>query len=231
MVLKSWRTSRYLFVTTTKAISVLLVEDHEVTRVGLRSLLREYEHLSIVGEAETVREAVALAAKLKPDVILMDIRLRDGTGFDACRGIQKLGIESRVLFLTSFADDDVLFEAITCGADGYLLKEINSQSLVNAIENVAAGKSILDPSVTRRVLARLKQVGVPGPADDRISKLSPQELRIVSLVAEGKTNKEIAVALGLSDKTVKNYLSNAMEKLNTSRRSQTAALYIQHGRR
>ena len=218
-------------MTTAKPISVLLVEDHEVTRVGLRSLLRAFDHLNIVGEAETVGDAVQQAGKLKPDVVLMDIRLRDGTGFDACRGIQKLGIETRVLFLTSFADDDVLFEAIASGADGYLLKEINSQSLVSAIENVAAGKSILDPAVTRRVLARVKHVGAPGPADDRISKLSPQELRIVSLVAEGKTNKEIAVALGLSDKTVKNYLSNAMEKLNTSRRSQTAALFIQHGRR
>src|SRR5436190_5749620 len=218
-------------MTTTKAITVLLVEDHEVTRVGLRSLLRAFEHLDIVGEAETVNDAISQAGKLKPDVILMDIRLRDGTGFDACRAIQKLGIESRVLFLTSFADDDVLFEAIASGADGYLLKEINSQSLVDAISNVAAGKSILDPAVTRRVLARIKHVGGPRPVDDRISKLSPQELRIVSLVAEGKTNKEIAVALGLSDKTVKNYLSNAMEKLNTNRRSQTAAMYIQHGKR
>ena len=217
--------------TTENPISILLVEDHEVTRVGLRSLLRGFEHLSIVGEAETVVDAVALAGKLKPDVVLMDIRLRDGTGFDACRTMQKQGLESRVLFLTSFADDDVLFEAIACGADGYLLKEINSQSLVNAIESVAAGKSILDPAVTRRVLARVKHVGAPGPADDRISKLSPQEFRIVSLVAEGKTNKEIAAVLGLSDKTVKNYLSNAMEKLNTNRRSQTAALFIQHGKR
>jgi two-component system, NarL family, response regulator DevR len=217
--------------TNQKPITILLVEDHEVTRVGLRSLLRGFDHLNITGEAETVAEAVSLAGKLKPDVVLMDIRLRDGTGFDACRAIQKLGIDSRVLFLTSFADDDVLFEAIACGADGYLLKEINSQSLVNAIESVAAGKSILDPAVTRRVMARVKHVGGPGPADDRISKLSPQEFRIVSLVAEGKTNKEIAAVLGLSDKTVKNYLSNAMEKLNTSRRSQTAAMFIQHGKR
>lgn len=217
--------------TTENPISILLVEDHEVTRVGLRSLLRGFDHLNIVGEAETVVEAVTQAAKLKPDVVLMDIRLRDGTGFEACRTMQKQGLESRVLFLTSFADDDVLFEAIACGADGYLLKEINSQSLVNAIESVAAGKSILDPAVTRRVLARVKHVGAPGPADDRISKLSPQEFRIVSLVAEGKTNKEIAAVLGLSDKTVKNYLSNAMEKLNTNRRSQTAALFIQHGKR
>jgi two-component system response regulator DevR len=217
--------------TTENPISILLVEDHEVTRVGLRSLLRGFEHLNIVGEAETVVDAVTLAGKLKPDVVLMDIRLRDGTGFDACRTMQKQGLESRVLFLTSFADDDVLFEAIACGADGYLLKEINSQSLVSAIESVAAGKSILDPAVTRRVMARVKHVGAPGPADDRISKLSPQEFRIVSLVAEGKTNKEIAAVLGLSDKTVKNYLSNAMEKLNTNRRSQTAALFIQHGKR
>ncbi|HWN96257.1 MAG TPA: response regulator transcription factor [Methylomirabilota bacterium] len=214
-----------------KAISILLVEDHEVTRAGLRSLLSAFEHLDVVGEAATVESAVELAQQLQPDVVLLDIRLRDGSGFDACRRIQKFGHDIKVLFLTSFADDDVLFEAIASGADGYLLKEIDSRALVSAIENVAAGKSILDPAVTRRVLAHVKHPGPPGDEDVRISRLSPQEFRIVSLVAEGKTNKEIAVVLGLSDKTVKNYLSNAMEKLNTHRRSQTAVMFIQRGKR
>jgi two-component system response regulator DevR len=212
-----------------KTISILLVEDHEVTRAGLRSLLNAYAQLKIVGEAETTETAIAEAERLRPDVVLLDIRLRDGSGFDVCRRIQELNLDTRVLFLTSFADDEVLFEAIASGADGYLLKEIDSRGLVCAIENVVAGNSILDPAVTRRVLARVQGTVAP-LADDALSRLSPQEFRIVSLVAEGKTNKEIAGAMGLSDKTVKNYLSNAMSKLKTRRRSQAAALFTRRAK-
>jgi two-component system response regulator DevR len=212
-------------------ITILLVEDHEITRAGLRNLLAATEHLAIVGECATVVEAVALARQLKPNVVLLDIRLRDGSGFDVCRRIQQIGGETRVLFLTSFADDEILFDAIASGADGYLLKEIDHRALVTAIENVAAGKSVLDPAVTKRVLAHVRRPASASQVDEKLSRLSPQELRIVSLVAEGKTNKEIATVLGLSDKTVKNYLSNAMEKLNTNRRSQTAALFSQRVKR
>lgn len=209
-----------------KTISILLVEDHEVTRAGLRSLLNTHEHLQVTGEAETVAGAIEEAVRLKPDVILLDIRLRDGSGFDVCRRLHALNLDTRVIYLTSFADDDILFEAIASGAEGYLLKEINSRALVDAIENVVAGHSILDPAVTRRVMARVQGVlSAAAPDDGGLSRLSPQEFRIVSLVAEGQTNKEIAAALGLSDKTVKNYLSNAMSKLKTRRRSQAAALF------
>ncbi len=214
-----------------RPISILLVEDHEVTRFGLRSLLSGFEQFNVVGEADNVADAVQRTRDLQPDVVLLDIRLHNESGFDACRQIQQLGLDVGVLFLTSFADDEILFEAVTSGADGYLLKEINSQGLVNAIENVAAGRSILDPAVTRRVLARLKEGSAPSPQEDRLTRLSPQESRVVALVAEGKTNKEIAAVMGLSDKTVKNYLSNAMEKLNTNRRSQVAVIYSQDGRR
>ena len=218
-------------IVETKPISILLVEDHEVTRMGLNTLLNAFPGVEVIGEAATVAEAIRLTQQLRPDVVLLDIRLRDGSGFDACRAIQKLELETKVLFLTSYADDEVLFEALACGADGYLLKEINGRALLLAVENVAAGRSVLDPAVTRRVLMRLNESDKTNSAGDRMSRLSPQELRIISLVADGKTNKEIAVVLGLSDKTVKNYLSNAMDKLNTSRRAQAAALYIQHGRK
>ena len=209
-----------------RKISILLVEDHEVTRAGLRSLLNTHENLYVIGEAQTVAEALECATLLRPDVILLDIRLPDGTGFDVCRKLHALKLGARVIFLTSFADDEVLFEAIASGADGFLLKEINTRSLVQAIETVFAGNSILDPAVTRRVMARLRSsVPLAAPVEEGLSRLSPQEFRIVSLVAEGKTNKEIAVVLSLSDKTVKNYLSNAMAKLKTHRRSQAAALF------
>jgi len=211
-----------------KSVSILLVEDHEMTRMGLRSLLNSFSSITVSGEAETASDAVKLTQQLKPDVVLLDIRLRDSSGFDACREIRKLGLDTRILFLTSFADDDVLFEAIACGADGYLLKEISSKALLNAIEEVAAGRSILDPAVTRRVLARFNDVDKGTGAGARFSRLSQQERRIVNLVAQGHTNKEIAVELGLSPLTVKNYLSNAMDKLNINRRTQVAAMYIQH---
>jgi two-component system response regulator DevR len=211
-----------------KTISILLVEDHEMTRMGLRSLLNSFSHVTVSGEAETAGDAVQLTRQLKPDVVLLDIRLRNSSGFDACREILKLGLDTRILFLTSFADDEILFEAIASGADGYLLKEISSKALLNAIEEVAAGNSILDPAVTRRVLARFNDVDKGAGAGARFSRLSLQEKRIVNLVTQGRTNKEIAVELGLSPATVKNYLSNAMDKLDIKRRGQVAAMYIQH---
>jgi two-component system response regulator DevR len=209
----------------TKTIRLLIVDDHEVTRLGLRTLLESCHQFEIVGEASTVAETLEAATHLKPDLILLDVRLADGSGIDVCRRLQRLDLETKILMLTSFADDDVVFDAISAGADGYLLKEIQGDNLIQAIQDVAAGKSILDPAVTRRVMSRVSSPDLLA-VRNKLDLLSSQERRVVALVAEGKTNKEIGREMGLSDKTVKNYLSNAMEKLNLSRRSQAAALFI-----
>ncbi len=212
-----------------KSIRLLIVDDHKVVRLGLHTLLSRHNGIEVVGEAGTSAAAVEQTAGLKPDVVLMDVRLPDGNGFEACRQIRRVQPDTRVLFLTSFADEEIVLESIDAGGDGYLLKEIDEENLVQAIRNVAAGKSILDPAVTRRVLERVKNTDthLGAPSTTRLGSISPQERRVLALVAEGKTNKEIGVALGLSDKTVKNYLSNIMEKLQVTRRSQAAAYFVQ----
>ena len=209
----------------TKTIRLLIVEDHEVTRLGLRTLLGAYPQFEIVGEAGSVAECLDAVVRFKPDLLLLDVRLRDGSGIEVCRRLQREDLDLKVLVLTSYADDDLVFDAITAGADGYLLKEIHGDKLIQAIEDVAAGKSILDPVVTRRVMNRARNAASP-IVHNKLDVLSAQERRVVALVAEGKTNKEIGVEMGLSDKTVKNYLSNAMEKLNLTRRSHAAAFFI-----
>jgi DNA-binding NarL/FixJ family response regulator len=207
-------------------IRILVVDDHEVVRLGLRTLLGQVPHLEIVGEAGTAATAVTETERLKPHVVLLDIRLPDASGFDACRQIQRLPGDTRVLILTSVATDETVFEAIAAGADGYLLKEIDSAGLLSAIEKVASGQSILDPAVTGRVISKMRQ-GAEPESKSRINLLSAQERRVLALVAEGKTNKEIAADMGLSDKTVKNYLSNLLDKLQMSRRAQAAAFFVQ----
>lgn len=212
-----------------KTISLLLVDDSELVRTGLKTLLSargDRSPFNIIGEAATAANAVTETLRLKPDVVLLDIRLPDGTGFEACRHILAKQPETRVLILTSVIDDNLVYEAMSSGAHGYLLKEINAQSLWQAIIDVAAGKFILDPAVTTRVL-NLVRNGAPQSEQDKLGQLSAQERRVLALVAEGKTNKEIAEQMGLSDKTVKNYLSNIFEKLQISRRSQAAVLYAE----
>jgi two-component system response regulator DevR len=209
-------------------IRLLLVDDSDVVRAGLRALLGAEAGLQLLGEAASVAEAVAAARRLRPDVILLDIRLPDGTGFDACRQILQHLPETRVLILTSVVDDNLLDEAIRAGTHGYLLKEINARGLVQAIFDVAAGKSILDPAITARVL-QLVKTG-PGSPAANLGSLSPQERRVLAAIAEGKTNKETGAELGLSEKTVKNYLGNIFEKLHVTRRAQAAALYAQDTR-
>lgn len=204
----------------------MLVDDHEVVRLGLRALFKQTGKVEVVAEAGTVADAIERAAKHRPDLVLMDLRLPDGTGLDACRDILSANPGTRVLFLTSHSDEEAVTSTILAGAAGYLLKEIGSKALIHAIETVYSGESILDPKVTRAVLNRMSLLAA-GAAARRSAdeKLSPQERRILGLVVEGKTNKEIAKALDLSDKTVKNYLSNAFQKLNVSRRSHAAALF------
>jgi DNA-binding NarL/FixJ family response regulator len=206
----------------TKPIGVLLVDDHEVVRAGLRTVLNQNHGIAVVGEAATAAEAVQEACRCKPDVVLMDARLPDGSGVDACREIRASCPETRVLFLTSFSDESIVMAAVFGGADGYLLKHVDTASLLQAIRSVSAGHSILDASVTRLILNRTRS-NSPGDSVRVSGALSAQQQRVLALVAKGRTNKEIAVSLKLSDKTVKNYVRAVFQKLQVTRRSQAAA--------
>jgi DNA-binding NarL/FixJ family response regulator len=209
---------------THRKITVLLVDDHEVVRVGLRSFLNREAGIEVVGEAGSAVEAVAQAGRLRPQVVVMDIRLPDRSGVEACREIRSADPNVRVIMLTSYADEEAVYQSILAGASGYLLKQIRAQELLRGIQTVAAGQSLLDPAVTQKVLDSIRRWAAGRPPDE-MTQLSPQERKVLALVAEGKTNKEIAAALGLSDKTVKNYLSHVFEKLNLSRRSEAAAFF------
>lgn len=206
-------------------IRLLLVDDHEVVRVGLRTVLHNNQGIAVIGEADSKAQAIKRADRLHPDVILMDVRLPDGSGVEACREILSAHPDARVIFLTSYTDDDSVLAAVLAGAFGYVLKEIDSGALIRAILTVANGRSILDPTVRQRALEWIKAAPTDsGPS--RTSTLSPQEERVLALVAEGLTNKEIALSLKLSDKTVKNYLANMFQKLHISRRAQAAAFFV-----
>ena len=210
-------------------IRLLMVDDHEVLRLGLRTLFSEAGGFEVVGEAGTMAEAISQAGALDPDVVLMDVRLPDGSGVEACREIRTQRSQTRVLFLTSYADDDAVLATILAGAQGFLLKEVGSEELLHAARAVANGQSILDPAVTQRVLTRVQTLSnATSSTEPKGEALSPQERRVLALVAEGKTNKEIAVALNLSEKTVGNYLSNVFQKLNLTRRSQAAVYFTRH---
>jgi two-component system response regulator DevR len=212
----------------TPRIRVLLVDDSEMVRTGLRTLLGTEASIEVVGEAANVATGVDAAARLKPDVILLDIRLPDGTGIEACRQIRHRAPESRVLMVTSVIDDSVVDDSIRAGAHGYLLKEIDGRGLVNAVRDVAAGKSILDPAITARVIQLVKGSGAGRNALD---VLSPQEKRVLALIVDGLTNKEVGAKLELSEKTVKNYLSTIFEKLHVTRRAEAAVIYAQESKR
>lgn len=205
-----------------RPIRVLLVEDHEIVRAGLCAVFAR-AGIEVVGEAATVAAAIEAAERLKPDVVLMDVRLPDGGGVGACREIRAANPAIKVLFLTAFEDEEALLATIFASADGYLLKEIGSQHLVQAVEMVASGLSVLNPSTAGSVRTRLRAMAAAVQSDAAGEPLSAQERRVLALVAEGKTNKEIAAAMGLSPKTVKNYLSSVFQKLKVSNRSEAVA--------
>jgi DNA-binding NarL/FixJ family response regulator len=200
-------------------VRVFLLDDHEVVRRGVRSLIEVEDDLIVVGEAGTAAEALARIPPTKPDVAIVDVRLPDGNGVEVCREIRSAHPEIQCLVLTSFADDDALFDAIMAGAAGYLLKQIKENDLVDAIRRVASGQSLLDPQVTARVLERLRR---PSVEDERLSGLTEQERKILDLIAEGLTNRQIGERIFLAEKTVKNYVSNLLAKLGMERRTEAA---------
>ena len=204
------------------SLKVLLVDDHEVVRVGVRALIERHPEMEVVGEAGTVREAVEGAENLLPDVVLLDIRLPGGSGVDACREIKNRWPEIKIIMLTSFAEDETIFDAIACGAEGYVLKQIGSAGLIDALEKVGRGQCLLDPGVTSRVLAKVREARHQEQAG-AFRDLNRQELVILARLAEGLTNREIGAQLGLSEKTVRNYVSTILGKLNLTSRVQAAA--------
>jgi two-component system response regulator DevR len=208
-------------------LRVLLVDDHEVVRSGIASLLKGTDDIVVAGEAGTVREAIDEAERTRPDVVVMDVRLADGSGIEATREIRARRPATQVLMLTSFADDEALFASIMAGASGYVLKQVKSGELIRAIRAVGQGESLLDPAVTKSVLDRLRK-GKHLMKDEKLARLSPQEERILSLVAGGKTNKEIGNELHLAEKTVKNYVSSILSKLEVARRAEAAAYLARH---
>jgi two-component system, NarL family, response regulator DevR len=208
-------------------LRVMLVDDHEVVRDGIRALLVGTEDIVVCAEAGSVREALAEAERALPDVIVMDVRLSDGSGIEATRDIRAQRPATQVLMLTSFADDEALFASIMAGASGYVLKQIKGGELVRAIRAVGEGQSLLDPAVTKGVLDRLRK-GKHLLKDEKLARLSPQEERILGLVAEGRTNKQIGEELRLAEKTVKNYVSSILAKLEVARRAEAAAYLARH---
>jgi two-component system response regulator DevR len=203
-------------------LRLLVVDDHEVVRQGLVALLDRRSGFEVVAQAGSVAESIDAAARFEPDLVIMDVRLPDGTGIEACREIRAARAETRVIMLTSYPDEEAVLSAIIAGASGYLLKQIRGRDLVAALEAVGRGESLLDPAVTEKVLERVRRVAT-GAATDELAELTGQERKILLLVAEGKTNKEIAADVFLSDKTVKNYVSSILSKLNLQRRTQAAA--------
>ncbi|MEO7746095.1 MAG: response regulator transcription factor [Actinomycetota bacterium] len=210
---------------TTTPIRVFLLDDHEVVRRGLRELLEADGDIVVVGESGLAEEAVRRIPAMRPDVAILDGRLPDGSGIDVCREVRSRHPEIAALILTSYDDDEALFAAIMAGAAGYVLKQVRGNDLVDAVRRIAAGQSLLDPAVTERVLDRLRS----GPTrDDALAPLTDQERRILELIGEGLTNRQIAERMFLAEKTVKNYVSSLLGKLGMQRRTQAAVFASKH---
>ena len=209
---------------------ILLVDDHEVVRLGLKALIDRHDHFEVVGEAGSAREALEQVESLKPDVVVMDIRLPGTSGIDACEQIVNQFPETKVLMLTSYAEDEMLFSAIRAGASGYVLKQIGSEDLIKAIESVGRGEALLDPAVTQRVFQEVRRA-VKEEEASAFSHLSQQEKHVLLLVSEGKTNREIAKNLFLGEGTVRNYVSSILSKLSVNNRAEAAAYAVQHSLR
>ena len=209
---------------------ILLVDDHEVVRLGLKALLERRPNFEIVAEAATAREAVECVEKFSPDVVVMDIRLPGGSGIEACEEITERFPDSKVIMLTSYAEDEMLFSAIRAGAAGYVLKQIGGEDLVRAIEAVGRGEALLDPAVTQRIFQEVRKAAKEEEAS-AFSSLTQQEKHVLILVSEGKTNREIAKALFLGEGTVRNYVSSILSKLGVSNRAEAAAYAVEHNLR
>lgn len=203
-------------------ITVFLVDDHEVVRRGVYELLSVEDDIEVVGEAGTAADALVRIPAVRPDVAILDVRLPDGSGVEVCREVRSQNEDVKCLMLTSYADDEALFDAIMAGASGYVLKAIRGSELLAAVRDVAAGKSLLDPVATARVLERLRDGNAP-KTDDKLASLTEQERRILDLIGEGLTNRAIGERLHLAEKTIKNYVSSLLSKLGMERRSQAAA--------
>lgn len=202
------------------SLRVFLLDDHEVVRAGIRALIEQTDDIVVVGEAGTVADALSRIPPTRPDVAILDVRLPDGSGVEICRDIRSRSPEIACVMLTSYADDEALFSAIMAGAAGYVLKQVGSMDLVADIRRAGSGQSLLDPTLTEQVLTRLRE----GPKlDTRLASLTPQERRILDLIAEGNTNRQIAEAMYLAEKTVKNYVSNLLSKMGMERRTQAAS--------
>ena len=200
-------------------IRVFLLDDHEVVRRGVRELLDAEDDIEVVGEADTVERALARIPAIRPDVAILDVRLPDGDGIEVCRELRSMPDEIACLMLTSFSDDEALTQAVVAGASGYLLKQIRGTDIVDAVRRVAGGESLLDPALAARVADRLRAAP---EQDERLARLTPQERRILVLIADGLTNRQIGAEMHLAEKTVKNYVSNLLAKLGMARRTQAA---------
>lgn len=206
---------------------IILVDDHEVVRIGLKTLLDRHPDFDVVGEASSAREAIEKTASLQPNVVVMDIRLPGMSGIDACEEIVKRFPDTKVLMLTSYAEDEMLFSAIRAGASGYVLKQIGSDDLIKALESVGSGEGLLDPAVTQRVFQEVRRA-VRQEEASAFANLSQQEKHVLQLVSEGKTNREIAKALFLGEGTVRNYVSSILSKLGVNNRAEAAAYAVEH---